>query len=738
MLRRGRIRAKRLLVLTVTIASFGALAPAANAAVRFASPDGSGAAPCAESAPCNINTAISGAADGDEVVLASGTYDSAHGVPVQGIDVGNTQDNLLIHGRPGQPRPVISFSDGAEPAVEVLGTGTTIRDAKIEALAANEIGLYAPGGGTFERMQILASGNGGVGALLFGASGLRSSIVRAPGTSATAGRGSHGSDPQLVGDPPYAAASGSKGLEVTCTSTPASPIGLDTILVGGSFDYQVHGSCASSLELSYSNYDASHVQVTGTGATFTDGGHNQTAQAPAFVDASSGGINLHEAAGSPTIDAGAASSAPLDVDSETRSGVTDIGADEFQVDGPVRYAAPDAVALGACGTPANACRLQRAIEGADDDDHEVVLAPGQYGGDGPIVATRPLDIHGPAGGPRPVVSDDNSVFVLSLSGGGTSQLRGVDVVQDGDGIGVQVQGAGTIDRVFSSSAGAGGLPIQLLGGGVVTNSVAWARGASSSAIFAGLGASGTIALRNVTAVSAAADAGSFGIDFHTGGDATMTLRNVIAQGGGTDIRAIGENPGDVATVDVANSNYETTITTGVGGTGLIVDSGGNQTANPLFADAAAGDFHQLAGSPTVDAGVTAPANGALDLDGDPRALGAQTDIGADEFLPKPTVVTGAASGIDAGGATVSGTVDPEVQATSWYFEYGTTAGYGSQTATAAAGSGTDPVAVQQSLAGLAPATTYHYRLVGTNGSGTTTGDDATFTTMPGPDLVAPL
>src|SRR3954451_6953199 len=235
MLRRGRIRAKRLLVLTVTIASFGALAPAADAAVRFASPAGAGAAPCAEAAPCNINTAISGAADGDEVVLASGTYDSAHGVPVQGIDVGNTQDNLLIHGRPGRPRPVISYSDGGEPVVEVLGSGTTIRDVRLEALAANEIGLYAPGSGTFDRMQILASGNGGVGALLFGASVLRSSIVRATGTSATAVRVSDGSDAELVGDTLYAAASGSKGLEVTCTSTPASTIGLETILVGGSF-----------------------------------------------------------------------------------------------------------------------------------------------------------------------------------------------------------------------------------------------------------------------------------------------------------------------------------------------------------------------------------------------------------------------------------------------------------------------------------------------------------------------
>ncbi|MGH2850835.1 MAG: hypothetical protein ACRDLP_09485, partial [Solirubrobacteraceae bacterium] len=62
------------------------------------------------------------------------------------------------------------------------------------------------------------------------------------------------------------------------------------------------------------------------------------------------------------------------------------------------------------------------------------------------------------------------------------------------------------------------------------------------------------------------------------------------------------------------------------------------------------------------------------------------------------------------------------------FQYGASTAYGSQTSSWSAGSGSGSVAVSSTLSGLAPATTYHYRLVATNGSGTTAGSDATFTT----------
>lgn len=69
------------------------------------------------------------------------------------------------------------------------------------------------------------------------------------------------------------------------------------------------------------------------------------------------------------------------------------------------------------------------------------------------------------------------------------------------------------------------------------------------------------------------------------------------------------------------------------------------TAPPGFVDPGADDYHLTAGSPLLDAGNPAdPASGAVDLDGDPRALDAtlscsgnvaRRDIGADEFVPAP-------------------------------------------------------------------------------------------------------
>ena len=55
----------------------------------------------------------------------------------------------------------------------------------------------------------------------------------------------------------------------------------------------------------------------------------------------------------------------------------------------------------------------------------------------------------------------------------------------------------------------------------------------------------------------------------------------------------------------------------------------NQTALPIFLDTTL--YHQAQNSPTVDKGSTDVNVGSADLDGQPRRLGAATDIGADEY-----------------------------------------------------------------------------------------------------------
>jgi phosphodiesterase/alkaline phosphatase D-like protein len=110
---------------------------------------------------------------------------------------------------------------------------------------------------------------------------------------------------------------------------------------------------------------------------------------------------------------------------------------------------------------------------------------------------------------------------------------------------------------------------------------------------------------------------------------------------------------------------------------------------------------------------------------------AGTSRGADRTFStttSPVVVTGSASSISLTSAKLNGTVTPNGQATTWFFEYGTTTRYGSRTATKSAGSGTGAVKVSASLTRLRTTTIYHYRLVATNASGSTLGGDRSFST----------
>ena len=111
----------------------------------------------------------------------------------------------------------------------------------------------------------------------------------------------------------------------------------------------------------------------------------------------------------------------------------------------------------------------------------------------------------------------------------------------------------------------------------------------------------------------------------------------------------------------------------------------------------------------------------------------------------PFASTGAAQNITRTTATLSGTVTPLDQPTTYFFEYITETSY--QTAKAkdatnpyAEGEKTAPVLLQaddlqQAIGptpanGLLPEKTYHYRLVAENKWGARYGEDATFTTQP--------
>ena len=149
-------------------------------------------------------------------------------------------------------------------------------------------------------------------------------------------------------------------------------------------------------------------------------------------------------------------------------------------------------------------------------------------------------------------------------------------------------------------------------------------------------------VRGVTAASAAGSA--FAVVPYTG-DIEFDIRNSILLGGyasQTSIPDVEIETGDntsTADVDIDFSNFDLVSVNGNGSTDFEVSqpgSGSNQTAAPLFADLAGGDFHQAAGSPTIDAGDGSASDlGSLDLDRTARVQGDSIDIGAYETAGPP-------------------------------------------------------------------------------------------------------
>ncbi len=114
-------------------------------------------------------------------------------------------------------------------------------------------------------------------------------------------------------------------------------------------------------------------------------------------------------------------------------------------------------------------------------------------------------------------------------------------------------------------------------------------------------------------------------------------------------------------------------------------------------------------------------------------FGALTAIATFAPAPDPpTTMTGAASDVEFPSATVEGSVNPnsnDFAIADCHFEYGLTTEYGEKAVCnpKSIGTGTSPVTVSASIGVLDPDKTYHYRLVASNGGGTSHGEDQTFT-----------
>jgi hypothetical protein len=96
----------------------------------------------------------------------------------------------------------------------------------------------------------------------------------------------------------------------------------------------------------------------------------------------------------------------------------------------------------------------------------------------------------------------------------------------------------------------------------------------------------------------------------------------------------------------------------------------------------------------------------------------------------PAAITAGATGLVVNGATLNGAIEPNWLTTTVAFQYGASAAYGVTTPAQTVAASGAPAAVSAQIGGLAPATTYDYRVAATNALGTVYGENQTFTTAP--------
>ena len=334
----------RRLAVLVGVGAALVLPASAQAVERFASPTGSGTA-CTEpptGTPCDLQTAVESASNGDVVTVLPGSY-TATANPADRLDI---IANIVVRGAPGQARPVLT-SASTVGGIFIQAGGTLRRFELVYTDPATASGLSVLNG-TVDQVVVHMTSPAGGQACQIAEGSIRDSVCwhsGGPGRGLTVSRNGVGTttavlrNDTLIGSGP----TGIGLLVAGLTDGVQTANATNVIADGTAFDIRIQTAVgttpAATLNIDHSNFNFASVDIVdGPGTeTFNPISPNQDAATtpPLFDDAPNG--DFQQTALSPTINQGVGGvvyglglgSADFDAEPRCMGTAPDIGADEF-------------------------------------------------------------------------------------------------------------------------------------------------------------------------------------------------------------------------------------------------------------------------------------------------------------------------------------------------------------------------------------------------------------------------
>ena len=299
------------------------------------------------------------------------------------------------------------------------------------------------------------------------------------------------------------------------------------------------------------------------------------------------------------------------------------------------YASP--TGTGSTCSSGSPCDAETALAVNPSDGDTVVLAGGDYPLDSNgIGVSRRISIEGATSGARTrLIAPPTAGYALGYVPAGTGPVHITDVeatASGTNGIGLFLANGMSpmvVDRVRGDASGSGGFGILAsaqtpTSGLVLRDSIGRYDGSTGTALRvsgSGFANPNSFDLRNVIA-DARGSGAVIGLQvFGNGdnvtscGDLTVTAKNFYARstsGPASDVAVVGGFGAFqcTATLNSFNSNWRDK-TLGPGST--VNETSDEHSQDALFANAAGADYHELTGSPTIDAGVEDELVGAARL-----------------------------------------------------------------------------------------------------------------------------